>query len=112
MRKHSCRYEWERSWRSGSEGKNAKNAYNRFWPGKNALVLVLPMLRAGRGNEVPIDPVWFEKHVEELKAVLQSEEDMPPLIAHYAEGGFELNDGNHRLEAYRRLGIDAWYMII
>ncbi len=28
---------------------------------------------------------------------------MPPLIAHYVEHDFELNDGNHRLEAYNQL---------
>lgn len=28
---------------------------------------------------------------------------MPPLIAHYVEHDFELNDGNHRLEAYNHL---------
>lgn len=25
---------------------------------------------------------------------------------------FELNDGNHRLEAYKRLGINEYYVIV
>ena len=52
-----------------------------------------------------INEEWFEKHVNEHSEVLQKETDMPPLIVHYliedgkTEGEFELNDGNHRLEA-------------
>lgn len=61
---------------------------------------------------------WFEKHVSELEEVIQREKDMPPLIVHYlitdenTEGEFELNDGNHRFEAYKRLGIEEWYVIV
>lgn len=55
---------------------------------------------------------WFEKHVEELKKVIMEQEDMPPLIVHYVDGEFELNDGNHRLEAYSRLGITEYYVIV
>ena len=31
--------------------------------------------------------------------------DLPPLVINYSGGGFELNDGNHRHEMLRRLGI-------
>ena len=55
---------------------------------------------------------WFEKHVSELADVIQAKKDMPPLIVHYVEGGFELNDGNHRLEAYKRLNIEEYFVII
>lgn len=55
---------------------------------------------------------WFEKHVLELENVIQTEKDMPPLIVHYVDSGFELNDGNHRLEAYKRLGINEYFVII
>lgn len=50
-----------------------------------------------------IDEKWFYSHVEDLKKVLEVNPDMPPLIAHYVEHDFELNDGNHRLEAYNQL---------
>ncbi len=30
----------------------------------------------------------------------------------YVDSGFELNDGNHRLEAYSRLAIGEYYVII
>ena len=59
-----------------------------------------------------IDEVWFEKRVVKLQRVIQETPDMPPLIAHYVEHDFELNDGNHRLEAYSRLGIKEHPMII
>ena len=37
---------------------------------------------------------------------------MPPLIVHYAEGKFELNDGNHRRQAYENLGVEkAWAVL-
>lgn len=52
-----------------------------------------------------VDAAWFEKHVTELAGAMQNGADMPPLIVHYVEDGFELNDGNHRFEAYARLGV-------
>lgn len=54
----------------------------------------------------------FEKKVAALMRVIQAQTDLPPLIVHYVDGAFELNDGNHRLEAYDRLGIDAYYVIV
>ncbi len=59
-----------------------------------------------------INTEWFEKHVAELENVIKTEKDMPPLIVHFVDGGFELNDGNHRFEAYSRLGIKEYYVII
>jgi len=37
---------------------------------------------------------------------------MPPLIVHFVDGQFEINDGNHRFEAYSRLGIKESYVIV
>ena len=59
-----------------------------------------------------VDAEWFEKHVEHLKEVLEKTEDMPPLIANYVAGHFELNDGNHRLEALNRMGKTEYPFII
>lgn len=59
-----------------------------------------------------IDGEWFEKQVVKLQRVIQETPDMPPFIAHYVEHDFELNDGNHRLEACSRLGIKEHPMII
>ncbi len=59
-----------------------------------------------------IDADWFYAHVADLKKVLETNKDMPPLIAHYADHDFELNDGNHRLEAYNQLGCQEIPVII
>lgn len=59
-----------------------------------------------------VDAVWFEQHVKQLMEVIQSGADIPPLIVHYADGNFELNDGNHRHEAYTRLNISEYPVII
>lgn len=55
---------------------------------------------------------WFEQCVGRLMEVIRQEEDMPPLIVHYVDGGFELNDGNNRHEAYKRLGIAEYEVIV
>jgi ParB-like chromosome segregation protein Spo0J len=55
---------------------------------------------------------WFEKHVTKLENVIKREKDMPPLIVHFVDGQFELNDGNHRFEAYSRLGVKEYYIIV
>jgi len=57
-------------------------------------------------------PDVFEKKVSNLQEIITDHSDMPPLIVHYAEGEFELNDGNHRLEAYSRLGVEEYYVIV
>ena len=52
-----------------------------------------------------------------LKAV-EENADLPPIIVHYlipegkTQGEFELNDGNHRWEAYHRLGIETAQAIV
>ena len=37
---------------------------------------------------------------------------MPPLIVHFYDHKGELNDGNHRHEAYKRLGIAEYPVIV
>ncbi len=59
---------------------------------------------------IPADA--FENRVKELQEVISGNNDMPPLIVHYVEGEFDLNDGNHRLEAYSRLGVEECYVIV
>ena len=59
-----------------------------------------------------VNAEWFEKRVQSLKKTLQSNEDMPPLIVHYFNHGFELCDGNHRFEALTQLGIKEYPVIV
>ncbi len=64
-----------------------------------------------------IHPEWFEIHISQLMDAARAGEDLPPLIVHYwipedkELGRFELNDGNHRLEAFRRLGMERYHVI-
>lgn len=59
-----------------------------------------------------VNAEWFEKRVQSLKKALQSNDDMPPLIVHFVDHGFELSDGNHRFEALTQLGIKEYPVIV
>ena len=59
-----------------------------------------------------IDKDWWEHRVAELEKRIPADPDMPPFMVHYVDGTFELNDGNHRHQAYENLGIpNAWVII-
>lgn len=59
-----------------------------------------------------VDKDWFLHHVSELEKAIQENPDMPPLIVHYVDGEFELNDGNHRHKAYENLGVENVWVIV
>ena len=59
-----------------------------------------------------IDRDWWEHRIAELEKAVSEDDDLPPLIVHYADGEFELNDGNHRPKAYENLGIEQAWVII
>ena len=59
-----------------------------------------------------VDEEWFIKHVGELEKAISKNPDMPPIIVHYYDGKFELNDGNHRHKAYDNLGIENVWAIV
>lgn len=65
-----------------------------------------------------IPPEAWENHVQQLTEAVSTVPDIPPLIVHYlipegsTEGEFELNDGNTRFEAYRRLGVEEAWVIV
>lgn len=54
----------------------------------------------------------FNWKVSQLMEVIEKGTDLPPLIVHYGDDGFELNDGNHRHEAYKKLGIEEYFVIV
>ena len=55
----------------------------------------------------------FRKRVASImKKYKTGKWDMPPLIANRVDGHYELNDGNHRLEALKSLGITSFWVII
>ncbi|NLB91122.1 MAG: ParB N-terminal domain-containing protein [Clostridiales bacterium] len=46
------------------------------------------------------------------KRYSQGDWDMPPLIVEECDGVLELNDGNHRYEALKSLGINQYWVIV
>ena len=62
--------------------------------------------------EYQVNAEWFEKRVQSLKKTLLSNDDMPPLIVHFVDHGFELCDGNHRFEALAQLGVKEYPFIV
>ena len=59
-----------------------------------------------------VDAGWWEHKISELTKAVGSGEEMPPMIVHYVDGEFELNDGNHRHKVYEDLGIDKAWVIV
>lgn len=59
-----------------------------------------------------VDETDFNIRVKKIENILNSDFDMPPLIVNYDKGNFHLNDGNHRHEAFNRLGIEKFWAII
>lgn len=122
--KHNKLEEWVHSYLL-SDGNNKEfsdglKLYDRYFVGPVKMPLSLFSRCCGPEENMRwrINEEWFEKHVNELAEVIKREKDMPPLIVHYftdndkPDGEFELNDGNHRFEAYSRLGIKEYYVII
>lgn len=66
--------------------------------------------------QIPAE-MW-ENRVRHLMKLMEEKQDLPPFIVHYLipegrkEGVFELNDGNHRFEACKRLGVEEGAVII
>jgi hypothetical protein len=61
--------------------------------------------------QIPSD--CFNDRVNEIKNLYEKGDwDMPPLIVYCEENKYELNDGNHRFEALKRLGIDRYWVIL
>gem|GEM_PF-876892 len=60
----------------------------------------------------PKDPEVWDRAVGTIAQTLEEPLHLPPLIARMKEGRLSLADGNHRLEALRRLGYaTAWVLI-
>lgn len=88
--------------------------FDRYYLGPFTMPLSLFSRCCGPEDNIkyPVNAEWFEKRVQSLKKTLQSNDDMPPLIVHYVDHGFELCDGNHRLEALTQLGVKEYPVIV
>ena len=88
--------------------------FERYYIGPMKMPLDLFERNTGpeEGMKYKIDKDWWPIHVAALEDSIKKDPDMPPLIAHYVEHGFEMNDGNTRLQAYKNLGVKEAYFII
>ncbi len=88
--------------------------FDRFFLGLLTMPLALFSRCSGPEKEMKYqeNKEWFEKRVLSLKKAFESNTDIPPLIVHYVGHDFELNDGNHRLEALNRLSIKEYPVIV
>ena len=62
-----------------------------------------------------VDADWWEHKLGELKKTVEATPDFvnkcAPMFVEYTGGEFVLNDGNHRLQAYKDLGIEKVWVI-
>ena len=99
-----------------SDGRNIPfsdglKLFPRVWKGPVPVPLCLLKRICGPEDDMPfrVAAAGFEAKVSFLAREIAAGGDLPPLIVHCTADGLELNDGNHRLEAYRRLGAEeAW----
>ena len=86
----------------------------RYW--LKPLFIELGKLRRCCGPEpemqfvVPTD--GWESHITYFQSLIQDGWNMPPLIAYNESDYLIVNDGNHRLEAMKREGIEKCWVII
>lgn len=73
---------------------------------------------AAEGLTFRVDAGWWEYKVARIVEAVKKGADLPPLIIGWRvteetpDGAFELNDGNHRWEAFRRLGVAEYPVIL
>ena len=94
--------------------------FDRFFLGPVSMPLTLFHRCCGpeEGMRWRVHPVHFEEKVSRIMEAAREDQDIPPLIVHYlfseADGTpeFELNEGNDRFEAYKRLGMASTEVIV
>ena len=58
------------------------------------------------------DIQYFFAVVDSMKESMADGWDAPPLIVEYLYGRFKVDDGRHRLETYRQLGVEKVWAVI
>lgn len=88
--------------------------FDRYYLGPLTMPLSLFSRCCGPEENIKyqVNAEWFEKRVQSLKKTLQANDDMPPLIVHFVDHGFELCDGNHRFEALTQLVVKEYPVIV
>lgn len=86
----------------------------RYWTGP--LLIKLDKLRRCCGPEPEME--YFNAHedweseIGKFQGLIRNGWDMPPLIVQHEGNDLVVNDGNHRLEAMKREGIEKCWVII
>lgn len=62
--------------------------------------------------EFPAHPMDFENRVRAMEEFLSSGRELPPVIVNVTGGRLVVNDGNHRVVAYERLGHETCWAIL
>ena len=101
------------------EGRNAPfseglKLCKRYYVGPARFPLRLFRRITGPEAEMPyrVDAGGWAARVAGLEAAIHRDADLPPLIVHYVAGDFELNDGNHRWQAYQNVGSESAWAIV
>jgi len=110
--------EWVHAYLSGPGGNQpfseGLRLAPRYWSGP--VLIRLELLARCYGPEPTMEyvadvPSW-ERHVGRMQESLSKGWQPPPLIAQWEPGGsFSLRDGNHRHEALRREGVEAYWTV-
>lgn len=58
------------------------------------------------------DIEYFFYVVEQMKEGLSNGWEAPPLIVEYVYGHFQVDDGRHRLELFRQLGVERVWAVV
>lgn len=69
---------------------------------------------AEEGLTFRVDAGWWAYKVERIRQAMQAGADLPPMIIGWRgeTDTFELNDGNHRWEACRQMGVTEYPVIL
>ena len=89
-------------------------AYATVWEGPRRVALSDLVRIAGPGETFafPQDPVAWQRSIDAMIQHGVIPEALPPMILWRIEGGLNVADGNHRLDALRQSGFDeAWAII-
>jgi hypothetical protein len=86
----------------------------RYWTGP--LLIKPDKLRRCCGPEPNMKyfnaPEDWECEISKFQQLIRNDWEMPPLIVQHVENELIVNDGNHRLEALIREGIEKCWVII
>ncbi|MBK1812736.1 ParB N-terminal domain-containing protein [Clostridium sp. YIM B02505] len=86
----------------------------RYWTGP--LLISLDKLRRCCGPEANMEyfnpSEEWEVEINKFRRLIKDGWNMPPLIAQHEGKDLKVNDGNHRMEAMKREGIEKCWVII